>query len=594
MNENVIERKIARLSKDMGKSKFLKLVDFMVKILESPYEIKVFMMRRFYDLYLALTDDIISYLYEDELPKIRGEIMTNLSIVLLEKDLKGKKILIVDDIMLHGRALREVGNYLLRHGVDEKDIDLQVFLRNEKSKIIKGDILKKVLCEKKVNTNQWRNLSNDIINLFYITGQPYVSYLPYCEIQFEDGTFIFEFVKTTNLIEMTSNALEYYHIRSYLYLMDQEDEFVLQKKLEFVEQNMIRIYVYEELSKIVIVPYAFLKPMNSDSISAFYLHICSQKNIHCHYNLDFLTDSTQLAESEEKERFAYALLTYMVSLSIGKFFLKNRGITDCDWSKKIEYTAFRVEIEENAVCMEKILDAYQAAAASQEKKVFYAISKSEFEHFEGISEIVECVKKHINQEKSSAERIERIIGEYIRCSDRRDEERVKEDKDRGPGISARQLLEEMKDFEQRPHIWAKVIKLVDSGRGTLSIRSRQIGEQKYMDSLLYAGEQSFSSNEKNAKYYIYPFLQYELACEKKQKDAAQIQRGKQELKDLISQKYPHLSERVAEDELKQLVIQNISDGYKDYYLKRYDMYDRDPQLREVMELECEYQQASIT
>ena len=92
------------MAEEMGASLFADIVDFNMEVSEAQYEYKILMGRRYFVLYTGLVP-VIEYNYRDDL-NIMGSFVTNLSIAL--QDLADKTILIVDDTLLHGRAVKKL------------------------------------------------------------------------------------------------------------------------------------------------------------------------------------------------------------------------------------------------------------------------------------------------------------------------------------------------------------------------------------------------------------------------------------------------------------------------------------------------------
>ena len=92
------------MAEEMGASLFADIVDFNMEVSEAQYEYKSLMGRRDFVLYPGRVP-VLESNYRDDL-NIMGSFVTNLSIAL--QDLADKTILIVDDTLLHGRAVKKL------------------------------------------------------------------------------------------------------------------------------------------------------------------------------------------------------------------------------------------------------------------------------------------------------------------------------------------------------------------------------------------------------------------------------------------------------------------------------------------------------
>lgn len=120
-----IQDKIDLLTASIGNDMFLEIVQFIDYIMRMEYEIKVFISRRFLDLYMEYRD-IVFYMYEED-AKEYGRILTNQSIVLLSEEELKNKLLTVDDVVLHGRTLDNIYQYLRSKGCLPERIKVKVF-----------------------------------------------------------------------------------------------------------------------------------------------------------------------------------------------------------------------------------------------------------------------------------------------------------------------------------------------------------------------------------------------------------------------------------------------------------------------------------
>ena len=144
-----MNRAIDNLAEEMGSALFADLVDFDMEISESQFDYKILMGRRFFVLHAGL-QPIAVYNYGNEL-KISGCFVTNLSIAL--HDLKDKSILIVDDTLLHGRAIKKIVADLMECGCKKENIHVKIYLRNREANIIDQSLLALTDCKRKENTD---------------------------------------------------------------------------------------------------------------------------------------------------------------------------------------------------------------------------------------------------------------------------------------------------------------------------------------------------------------------------------------------------------------------------------------------------------
>lgn len=578
-NRLTIQNRINLLISDMGKMTFLKVLHFVIEVMEDDHEIKVLMARRFLDLFLEF-EEIVQYLYEGSVKK-RGKFLTNLSIALLQNELADKTVLIVDDIRLHGRALEEVCSFLVEKcHCEEKNIVLKVFADNKDAVKVESKFHIEIEIKEVVNENRWRKISSSFINSLYISGQPYVSHLPYCEIPFgtEGAEAINRMIKSNDANEITTEIERYYGVQAFLYFMDCGMDKEFADRMPFVEQNIIRIYIYEKLEKMVIVPYAFLKPIGFDGLRSFYRLLCSLqviKEIGSPYKR--IIDTHEIEENGPLARYLYSMAVYVSSLLLGVKFFNSRLIKDFSWNSVIEEYSFGFCFQIGDI--EDIIR--QLANVERGKYADYKVENIQLEPIPDMEELLNQIKR-INREGLSPGR---FIESYIKLSGRRDESLAEQNKKRMRGIEYVRLYKYFLK-ENRREIWKAIIGIIDSGRGTLSAALNILNQKPFMDSLLFGGEQNFTCNESNLIYFVYPLLEYEnfwkgnLAAGTLSSD--DMMKGKSNLIKLIMDLFPELRSMADEEEIRNLKEKSILESGMDYYMSRYPAYEEDKRLKEIL------------
>lgn len=178
MDVSQIDSKIKRLIKNMGGSFFWDFLDFIIEIKESDYEIKILKARKFYVLY-HLFEEISNRLYGKSV-RTKGKVVSHCALATMKSELKNARILLVDDVLLHGRALEEVYQYLVEECHCRKDkIDLKVYLRNEDRNLIFGQ---EIIPKRKVHDINWSWMSCSFVDALMIAEKPYVSILPHFKV----------------------------------------------------------------------------------------------------------------------------------------------------------------------------------------------------------------------------------------------------------------------------------------------------------------------------------------------------------------------------------------------------------------------------
>ena len=256
MDATQVSKATTRLIKNMGVSLFWDFLDFIIDIKKSDYNIKILKARRFYVLYHVF-DDIINCLYKKSVITV-GKIVSNYALPAIKDELKDAKILLVDDVLLHGRAMEDVYNYLIDECHCDKDrIDLKVYLRNEDRNLVFRK--KNIVSKQSVHDQSWAWMSCSFVDTFLIAGRPYVSVLPYFKLSSYEKKIADNIHRVINQsVSATTDVQKYNGGKLWIYMKD--------NCAQYFEQVFIRIYECADESEYLIVPYMFLKPMNKETI----------------------------------------------------------------------------------------------------------------------------------------------------------------------------------------------------------------------------------------------------------------------------------------------------------------------------------------
>lgn len=159
---------------------------------------------------------------------------TDVRIPFIMNDLKGKKVTIIDDILIHGRTLTSIKKQLEQCGCD---LSICVLAVNEESK---KDLVKQVTeeiadnwdelkltatsCRSIYTCNEylWRKLSDLVMRSFWATNTPYTGYLPVAEIDDKavdliksDDTVCYFQTCPNHSCHAMGLQIEYYYLRSF-------------------------------------------------------------------------------------------------------------------------------------------------------------------------------------------------------------------------------------------------------------------------------------------------------------------------------------------------------------------------------------------
>ena len=561
----------------LGEDCFYDLLLFFADIMQSDEQVKILMTRRLYDLYCVF-EGVIEYLYKGGIC-LKGQIVTNLSAVLFLQNNYSQnadlKVLIVDDIILHGRTLRKEYKYLKRYGCRGENIRAKVFLNNNVRKRIECNLLKNLDSWRDVGDSQWRILSGSLINAFVAAGQPYVSYLPFIEYDFGTDAaeklqkFLDEGRETGDILEITSEVQKSFAIESFLYYIAEESKL----NFKISQCNMIRIKKYHDRKKFQIVPYVYLKPIEKTRLKNFYIDILKEKKfMQFEEKLKPSPDNFRADVEEPCYRYMYSSLSYMCSMALGNLFLNECGIRQWQW-------------EENPIAL-----GFCCAGHMQGKeKEFLGLLEPEDSEkimFVGDEEI-RCdlpteIENILSEEKS--ERQTMSLDSFIRFCGKTDEELAAKQQDRIKGVPASTLFRRFgaKDLKK---FWAKMISLADAGKSTISVCMNRIGEEYYIGSLVTEGEQNFTCNEEAKIALVMPLMELKYFCKRQGLD---WEKRKKSLLERVYLYCPEIQRVLSSDEKKEAETTEVME-FEDYYFNRYPIYEENSVVAKALKVEVQYE-----
>ena len=576
--ETTSEETIRRLQDELGFCMYDSIISFISEIVESTADFIILMGRRFLDLYLEFTDII-----KKEPP---GTVISNLSMATVDpKQLKESDIMVVDDTMIHGRALYDVYKYLVNTCECEPErLTFKVFLKNESRRKIKPDekfdFDKFVKAECVVDEAEWKWRSASMINSFLISGQPYISFLPYfeiCEHEEERVKIIKRYLDSK--YEMTIPEQQYYGVRAWL-IEDNEDSFNQSKQL-------IRLYHYDKLKKYIIIPYYFMPAIDRettvDVLKSYYKK--GKISFSSDWFPNYLEEAIVTQMPSEVFSYGYNVLTYILSKAFGEHFMKKAGIKSITWNKSIEQKSLYC----NNVCSDQsILEDWYAKIEQNYKKVSY----EEKDIQDIIKEVWECGKKDAKTD------VAYFLQQYYLLCRIRDEGLV-EEKRRLSGFHINDLFNHTEFQFDEYQCWKEIINMCDMGRTTLfteefpgyTNKQRKI----YQETLLKAGEQSFSCNNRYLICFAYPLSAYCAYC-KKMQIKNEIKKVLDNMIQYIVDAFPVINQSLTKEQ-RETVREELEKGYQDdsfcvqYYRDGYNKYKNDSLMKEVMKKVMDYEKS---
>lgn len=565
MDTSKVNKKIEKLVKNMGGSFFWDFLDFIIDIKKSVYDIKILKARKFYVLYHVF-DDVIDRLYNKSVITV-GKVVSHTVLPAIKCELQDAKILLIDDVLLHGRAIEDVYRYLVDYcHCDEKNIDLKVYLRNEDKKLV---FKKNIVSKQNVHDQSWSWMSCSFVDAFFITGMPYISILPCFKISAgkkESKNNIDKIIKDS--IPATTDVQKYNGQKLWIYTMPYNNT-------QYVEQAFIRIYKCADEAEYSIVPYMFLKPMSKENIVSLVTNLLDYKVLKF-LSPNFFKDGFDSLD-EKDYTYLYNILLYTGSKAIGLEMINSLGgHKGAKLDNFVEKDGIYCEVNIKKDMIPLIRGIFTNTTVENE---IYPKKMDEPD----IDEIIEKASAKNSQS------IQHFLDMYLLYNGKKDKELADAGQDRMNGLRFPKLMEHLGYKNNKKDFWREVVNAIDLGKGTIIASKSPSG---FYESLLFAGEQCFTCCEEYKIAVGFPLVSFRNYIDKIDTDVI-CDTKKQELyNQLLSDIYQNkkIKDNMTDEELNSLVKEDSLEKYKNYYLSRYPVYENNPIMKEILSIVFKYEE----
>lgn len=261
------EEKTAEKAKTLIKALFGKDYDRFRKIfyhicISDVFDYKILVTRRAYLLYKIFV--LVFRLFENERPDesktfyVKGQVYNSHSIELINSfDIAKKRILVFDDIIVHGRTINSTIDRLKKLGAKTNQISVWCLLKSEYTNCLSSEIQERITTYRDCDEETWKNLSEDLTKIVVLYGKGYTSYVDTYVLKKSVFPILYKQLKTDkDFIEL--HSLERFDVSSFLLFPQPKEDG------ESKDYNCIRFYKYEDY--LLIVPYVFIETIQEDCV----------------------------------------------------------------------------------------------------------------------------------------------------------------------------------------------------------------------------------------------------------------------------------------------------------------------------------------
>ena len=509
--ENI--KKKRKLLQKISKRRYAEFVKYIEKVFLADYGLKILMARKFSNLYKALCPLVeeeyggrAKQLYDKKFANGKPLIVSDRALDVLKSAIqegKYKRILLADDIIIHGRTLDKIYG-MLQDWFEEAgihDYEIKVYAYAESREGVLDDVafLNHKEVEKICNTAQWRAISNDIVQVFYALGVPYTSYVPNgrVAIDSEAGRILSKaLLDDTIFHRQTSVDMEINDIESYVYVAEKEFPFAL--------NATVRVYKYEEQGAYIVVPMLMLKPIECGMLFECVAEVKEILTAECWNNLQKIPESKML----------YRTSVYLSSAMWGWMFMRDvLGVSPSElvYDPVEEYMNFYTSIlKTGPLDIDKYLQTFTDKYHVADEVEKFVEEEQDFSELDAVLKSVKS-ESTVNGDVY----IRECFGRYLYENGCIDEERCakhpKESEARRRLVGY-PIIKLKTHFENHSVDWIRaVLYAIDYGKGSVVSNTLVKGGKKYFLSVIHAGEQNYKYFEET--YFPFLYGLYEIECE---------------------------------------------------------------------------------
>lgn len=427
-----------------------------------------------------------------------------------------RKILLADDIVIHGRTLLRIKKRLeqafLETGISDYKIDIVTLAANTDELLMSEKEIINYSNVRKCTISGWKLFSGQIVDTIYLMGKTYTSYVPKLRFKMEEetGKQIRHFINRENLSQITDPARESLGVKIYVCVVEVQEQYKLCESY--------RIYEFSNQGEYVFVPMVSLQTVNEECLNQY---------------LDFLLTSGIIVQSIEQEHdmleeflsncsgeYKYRLVLYVASAFAGWQFLsgcigmKDEQSYDC-YDREVEASNFYClemksysQLCESPMCLsdfsKKLEECYCAMTPLEEKgSIVDAIKDNTVKELAEV--LAETIKENIEKRADND-----VFGKLLTANNIMDEKRYrdsvkKEEKDIQERVMGIPLIDIVRMLVDKGSMtlaaaFQSVLKAVDYGRGSIVAHCFMASTGKrWFTSLVHAGEENY-------RYYITHYL----------------------------------------------------------------------------------------
>lgn len=575
MDKKTIIKKKRILSR-ISRKQYRELLSFVERFYLADYSLKILIARKGSNLFSALIDLVreedggrVRRLYEANFKdKPEPVIISDRAVDYFAKAIKAgnyPSILIADDTIRHGKTvfgLCDRVSKLLSEYSGDSSLEVCTFAAC-KEEMLDSDFVKKEGIKHFVDLGEYRIVSDMVIDILSLAGQPYTSYVPNVELQKELEPSLYQAFadKTRELLKqevdevdvLNQKRLDLYHTK-----------YIDSKTLDFAMFQSIRFYLYEDMELCTLVPMVSLLPISKTTL----------------WKYGEILKSVVLADYYEKVFPAYSELSYRVIIYVVSALYLRQYIREELHYKGTLPVLENVE-EEKLNFGEQVLNQQklELMCAQDISKILEALKTNykriDPDEIRSLDTDIEDMHNELTQKMSDT--LPQHTDSYVKRFFSISGDRSERHQCAYPFVCLSNLLSGQGNDGE---FYSKILGAIDYGSGSIVAWEKKKGDETYYLPFLVAGERNYKYKEEKYFPILYGLLEIERkSAEKglnpiayKEKFLEQIPRpeGYDEMRD--------------KEEWEELCDADITTQYKPVLLKDVWRYPEKEKLNVAMRL----------
>lgn len=520
--EEIIRKNILRY---LPQEQINDICDFVEELYLMEYDLLILMARKFFNFFFVFHDLNCEKYMKMGIPFQHEKIIiTNNAIPVLKPDIqKGdySRIIIADDIIIHGRTISDLYEQLLHIAPKHTMILLESYGRKKEKSIFLEQLEDKIHVRYYLEEQKRKALSDQIVRTFYMSGRPYIAYVPCFYIELPHRQLIDAWKKEKEeFYDISSLDMKNMNLYAYSYAGRELKRF---RELPVCDVCCIRVYFYEDIKRTILIPYVHLNAMNDEQVEKLSAVLRA---------LGLRKSYLQKVEGIQKEyEFRVREAEYCISSWLAMLFLHKTGIRLLEWDKQIETYNFSDWILEKDILDEKRIEEklliLQNFSLEQKKVEDFTPDSRELEsrYHEVVKNYLKSVRdaegKRSWNSDENVDEVQGLIERLLQCNGQLDEERFLEQKPGRKRLLGYPLSFVIHDVSKKMgispnRVFAACLTACDSGKGTIVKRTIINQEGKSCtESVLHAGEQNYKFFENMNFPILYGFYELEQRASRK-------------------------------------------------------------------------------